>query len=579
MPFFFVVSFLLTIFAKRNKKRRYDTMRKYLYLLFLFIATGAQAQRNLDSLYRVLDKEIERFPEYVAVHDREVALLTEELRQAKDDALRYDLNYRLYDKYRPFINDSAIYYLRNCIELAEKLQQPARVNECRSLLALRCSNTGMYDEALEMISQVEPALLDSAGLGIYYEARNHVYNELAYYTHLDDMKEKYLNEAKKYEDLMLSILPDTSDAAFLRREMIDLNAERLQQSMSTNNEWLSHVKTGSHRYALVALYRYLEYKAQGDSIEMMYWLAESALSDVRNGVMDQGSLWEMANQLMLQGDVDRSYRYISFTSECATRYGSRQRSWQIAPLLSAIANNYKAQSEHSSRRLRLTAIGIGILALLLLASLFYVNRQRKRLAIVQRRQKQTNAMLAEANDQLSEKNDALSDVNGQLHALNAQLAESNRVKEEYVGRFMRLCSIYIDKTDKFRKRVNKMVKNHEYEELYNVTRGQESKTQQLEELFGSFDAAFLHLFPTFVEEVNLLLKPEEHMALEKDGRMNTDLRILALIRLGIDDSSKIAEFLNYSVNTIYNYRARLKTNAVVDRDDFERQVKEIGIRN
>ena len=94
-------------------------MRKYLYLLFLFIATGTQAQRNLDSLYRVLDKEIERFPEYVAVHDREVALLTEELRQAKDDALRYDLNYRLYDKYRPFINDSAIYYLRNCIELAE----------------------------------------------------------------------------------------------------------------------------------------------------------------------------------------------------------------------------------------------------------------------------------------------------------------------------------------------------------------------------------------------------------------------------------------------------------------------------
>ena len=188
-------------------------------------------------------------------------------------------------------------------------------------------------------------------------------------------------------------------------------------------------------------------------------------------------------------------------------------------------------------------------------------------------------MLAEANDQLSEKNDALSDVNGQLHALNAQLAESNRVKEEYVGRFLRLCSIYIDKTDKFRKRVNKMVKNHEYEELYNVTRGQESKTQQLEELFGSFDAAFLHLFPTFVEEVNLLLKPEEHMALEKDGRMNTDLRILALIRLGIEDSSKIAEFLNYSVNTIYNYRARLKTNAVVDRDDFERQVKEIGIKN
>ena len=217
--------------------KRIVTIRYGLLMLLVVAALGVRAQHNLDSLYRCLDNEIERFPEYVAVHDREVALLTEELRQAKDDALRYDLNYRLYDKYRPFINDSAIYYLRNCIELAEKLHQPARVNECRSLLALRCSNTGMYDEALEMINQVEPALLDTAGLGIYYEARNHVYNELAYYTHLDDMKEKYLNEAKKYEDLMLSILPDTSDAAFLRREMIDLNSGRIQQSMSTNNEW------------------------------------------------------------------------------------------------------------------------------------------------------------------------------------------------------------------------------------------------------------------------------------------------------------------------------------------------------
>jgi hypothetical protein len=142
---------------------------------------------------------------------------------------------------------------------------------------------------------------------------------------------------------------------------------------------------------------------------------------------------------------------------------------------------------------------------------------------------------------------------------------------------MRLCSIYIDKMDVFRKRVNKMIKNREYEELYNTTRSQESKTQQLEELFESFDAAFLHLFPNFVSEVNALLKPEEQMQLEKGQRMNTSLRILALIRLGIDDSSKIAEFLNYSVNTIYNYRARLKSIAITEREEFEHQVKLIGM--
>ncbi|MBR5687058.1 MAG: transcriptional regulator [Prevotella sp.] len=551
-------------------------MRHIILIFFAALSSAVFAQRPLDSLYQCLDEEIERFPEYVSMHEKEVALLTHELNQATDDELRYDLSFRLYDKYRAFINDSAIYYLNQCIGLAERLQQTSRAGECRSLLALRCSNAGMYDEAQEILQQIRPETLDRHALGIYYEAQNHVYNELAYYTHLEDMRVKYQEMADKYQEQLLAVVPDTFDVSFLRREMTDMTAGRYEQSKAINDEWLKHVTPGSHRYALVALYRYLEYKSVNDSTEMMYWLAESALSDVRNAVMDQGSLWELANQLMLQGNVDRSYRYITFTSDCAGRYGSRQRSWQIAPLLSAIANNYKKQSEHNSHRLQQTIIVISVMALLLLASLFYVNRQRKRLAATQKRQEKTNAMLANANELLHEKNQELSDVNSQLHALNAQLAESNRVKEEYVGRFMRLCSIYIEKMDTFRKRVNKMMKNHEYEELYNTTRSHDSKDQQLEELFGSFDAAFLHLFPNFVEEVNQLLKPDQRLALEKDKRMNTDLRILALIRLGIDDSSKIAEFLNYSVNTIYNYRARLKSNAIVDRDDFEQCVKEAG---
>ncbi len=541
------------------------------------LAATAHAQVNLDSLYRCLDHEIVAFPRYVAVHDQKVASLTHELAEAKDDSLRYRLSYQLYDLYRAFVNDSAIYYLRQCIRIAEQTGNRAQVGECRSLLALRCSNTGMYDEALEILQQVEPGQLDRQALGVYYEACNHVYNELAYYTHLEDMRQTYQEKAGQYEALLLATIPENSNTAFLRREMIDLGAGRLQQSMATNTKWLQTVERGSHPYALVALYRYLEYKAQNDSTQMMYWLVESALSDVRNAVMDQGSLWELANQLMLQGDVDRAYRYISFTSECTNRYGSRQRNWQISPLLSDIANRYKVRSEQNRHRLAMTLAAISVLALLLLATLFYVNRQRKRLAKAQEIQQHTNDMLASANAQLSEKNQALSDVNRQLNALNAQLSESNRVKEEYVGRFMRLCSIYIDKMDKFRKRVNKMIKNHEYEELYTATRGQESKDQQLEELYESFDAAFLHLFPNFVEEVNALLKPEERMQLQKDQRMNTALRILALIRLGIDDSSKIAEFLNYSVNTIYNYRARLKNGAFSDRENFERRIKKIGM--
>ena len=551
--------------------------RILLFLNLSLLAISLNAKVNLDSLYHCLDMEIDRFPEYVAKHEAEVETLRQQLVNSDDNNKSYELAMALYDRYRAFVNDSAIHYLRVCINLAEKENQRERVGECWALLALRCSNTGMYDEALEMLRHVNTAQLDEHGLGVYYEACNHVYNELAYYTHLDDMREEYAAKARTYEELLLATVPQQSDAAFLRREMRDLTSGVLDKSMETNTQWLATVEKGSHRYALVALYRYLEFNAINDTDNMMYWLVESALSDVRNAVMDQGSLWEMANQLMLQGDVDRAHKYINFTSTCTNRYGSRQRNWQISPLLSDIANRYKARSDRNHKRLMMTLAGISVLALLLMVSLLYVNRQRKRLASAQLKQKLTNEMLAAANEQLSEKNHALSDVNGQLHALNDLLAESNKVKEEYVGRFMRLCSIYIDKMDKFRNRVNKMIKNREYDELYAATRGQDSKNQQLEELYESFDAAFLHLFPNFIEEVNALLKPDKQMELEKNNRMNTGLRILALIRLGINDSSKIAEFLNYSVNTIYNYRARLKNNAAQDRENFENHVKNIGM--
>ena len=499
--------------------------------------------QNLDSLYRCLDREIVKFPQYVAQHDMVVADLQARLNMAADDGSRYDLNFQLYEKYYPFKNDSAVFYLRECIDLAKRMNQPEKVDLCSSLMALRCSNTGMYDEALNILSEVK----DHSGT--YYRAYAHVYNELAYYTHLDEIREKYREKADYYEGLMLQTLPPTDDAVMLAREMRLLNNQQLEESMKVNDEWLAMTERGSHRYALVALYRYLEFKAQEDSVQMMYWLAESALSDVRNGVMDQGSMWEIANQLMLQGDVDRSYRYINFTSECASIYGSRQRSWQIAPLLSSIANQYKEANEQATNKLRLMLVAISVLALCLIGTLFYVNSQRKR----------------------------LSEANHQLSMLNAQLYESNKVKEEYVGRFLRLCSLYIDKMDNFRKRINKMVKNRAYEDLYLVTRGQEFKDKELEELYESFDAAFLHLFPTFVEQFNALLVPEERVTLQKNERMNTILRIFALIRLGVEDSGKIAEFLHYSVNTIYNYRARVKNAALGNREDFERQVREIGI--
>jgi chromosome segregation ATPase len=223
---------------------------------------------------------------------------------------------------------------------------------------------------------------------------------------------------------------------------------------------------------------------------------------------------------------------------------------------------------------------------MLLSSLFFVYRQKRKLADARKELRHINEKLVMLNSKLSNANDNLDISNHQLSAANRKLAisnerlnESNRVKEEYIGRFLSICSQYVDKLDDFRKMVNKKLKNKDLQNLFVISKSTEFKDKELDELYANFDSVFLHLFPNFVNDFNAMLKPEFQIHSKNPERLSTDIRIFALIRLGIDDSSKIAEFLHYSVNTIYNYRARIKNGALTDRENFERRVKDLGLNS
>ena len=542
-------------------------------LLVLFPVFVCAQQTDLKSRYKQIDEAIVESPHYVALREAKITAARHAFEQTSGKQ-KYEEGYRLYELYRPFVSDSAIHFLRECITLAEQQGDRAASIRCRSQLAIRCSNIGLYDEALNILDSIRiDNGLDKMVLGTYYEAYNNIYGELSYYTRLDDMRKIYQEKEQHYKQLMFDYLPATSESCFLRREQAAQAEGNLKEAMAINDEWMRTVEPGSHPYALVALYRYIEYKLQRDTTQMLYWLTESVLADIRNAAMDQGSMWELANELMLMGDVDRASRYISFTSECANRYGSRQRNWQIAPLLSHIANEYKSQSERTTSQLWGTLALISILALLLLGALFFVHRRNMQLHAARNDLKTSNDELASANSLLASQKDELATLNSQLSTLNSQLTESNRVKEEYIGRFMSLCAQYIDKLDNYRKMVNKKMKNKELEELFQISKSTELKEKELEELYENFDTVFLHLFPNFIDDFNALLQQEMQIHPKEENRLTTDIRIFALIRLGFEDSSKIAEFLHYSVNTIYNYRARIKNGALGNREQFENKVK------
>lgn len=571
--------------SKPNSITLTHILRPRIAVMVILLWFGMSAARSavhptaasIDSILQCIDEAIAASDQYVQKKEERISYLKSRADQAETLSAKYELTYQLYAEYLPFVNDSAIYYLERCADIARKMGDESKAGGCLSLTALCCSNAGMYVESEAILKTINPEKLHGIDLGLYYYASGHISGELAYYGKFENMRRQYAEASTNYFLLAQNNLPSGHKYHNQCREMLAQGRKDYRQALAINNEWLRHVKHGSTEYALISFYRYLDYKALGDSIQMMCSLGESVLADIRNAVMDQGSMWELANLLMANGDVDRSYRYICFTSDCADRFGSRQRLSHISPLLTRIAKEYKAKEEKSGRSLRFTVIAISILSLMLLAALAYVYRKRNQLAVTRDQLAKSNAQLQDSNAQLSSLNSQLSSLNSQLTILNSQLSEANSVKDMYVGRFLRLCSVYIDKLEDIRKKVIKRVKNRQYTELAELTRSAEFTSKETDELYATFDTAFLQLFPTFVPDFNALLKPESHILPPDNKSLNTAIRIFALIRLGITDSSKIAEFLHYSVNTIYNYRANVKNGAVCDRADFENRVRQIGM--
>ena len=550
-------------------------MRCLLILLMSVVSFCVFADN--EELYRSLDEAIVQAPDFVKKREQRIDVIKQRLQNVANDEERYQLTCNLFNEYMPYKSDSAAKYIYEAILLAEKRGNKSHLCHTRSLLAFLCSSTGQYVESKQILDSTDISGVDREALGQFYKSLAHVYGEMAYYSNIPKLKNEFFAKQDEYTEKIYETLPPSHDFYLQRKEQECYKKGDIEGALRYNDKRLENVSPDSHEFAIVAFYRFMDLHKSGKTQEAMAWLAKSAICDVRNAVMDQGSLWELANLLAQEGQLERARVYITFAWECANTYSTHMRSWQISPILASIDRQYQNEIEHTNSMLTNMTIAVSILLIILAVLLLYEYRRRRQLKEAHNELSEKNAQTKSLNEELLQANLALDDTNRQLKTLISQLNEQTRVKEGYVGRFMSLCSDYIDKIDDFRKRVNRMVKGREYEELYRLTKSTDMKTQEIDDLCANFDNAFLHLFPNFISDFNALLRPEEQIEVSGEYKLNTTLRIFALIRLGIDDSSRIAKFLHYSVNTIYNYRARVKGAAVTRRDDFETRVKNIGM--
>lgn len=304
------------------------------------------------------------------------------------------------------------------------------------------------------------------------------------------------------------------------------------------------------------------YEAAGDNENRKRALAASAAADMKSGVREYLSLLELAQLLYNDGDIDRAYRYLTTTLDDATRCNARLRIIQSGDLFPVVSQMYNAKISGESRRVRFAALAVVILAIALIAVVWRLWRQMRK--------------VSHARARLRDLNDELQAANSQLSQANQAIAENSRLKTEYIARYMDQCSAYIERLDSQRKGIARLLSLGKIDEANRQVNSSAMVNAQLGEFYKGFDEAFLNLFPTFVTDFNALLRPDERICPKAEGQLTTELRIFALIRLGISDSAKISRFLRYSVTTIYNYRTRMRNRALADRDRLEAKVMQIG---
>jgi cell division protein FtsB len=474
----------------------------------------------------------------------------------------------LYAEYKSYQSDSALIYARKSFQIAEKLNDIEKLNHARLNLASIMGTLGMYKEATDILNRIN--INTSPELkGYYFTVNSVVYGYMSDYAASLQEKKKYIVLTKKYRDSSLNLYKPQSSAYIMAKSSTLLDAGKHKETLALLLNYFPNIAHNSDDRAVIAYIISQAYRQKKDFNQEKKWLTISAISDLQLAKKEYISLRSLAFLMYENGDIDRAYKYIKRSLEDALFCNARLRTYEISKMLPIINEAYQEQNETNRFQLVLFLISASILSVFLLAVLFLLFKQMKKLS-------KAKQDLSLANSKLSELNTELNTFNEKLNETNYTLTEANLLKEIYIGRYMDQCSDYIGKLDEYRRKLNVMATTGKMNDLISAVKSKQFVENELAAFLTNFDKTFLQLFPNFIPEFSALLIDEEAIQLKEGELLNTELRIFALIRLGIKDSAKISTFLRYSVSTIYNYRSQLKNKAAGPREDFEANVMRIG---
>ncbi|MCL1937267.1 MAG: DUF6377 domain-containing protein [Candidatus Azobacteroides sp.] len=505
---------------------------------------------SLDSLDYYLTKQ----PDFDRMKEDRISNLKIEIEKHSSDLhTLYFLYVNLYEEYQSYIYDSAYVCVKKLLDTSHLLDDHDKINSSAVKMVFCYLSSGMFKEAFDSMDSIRIKDCSDATKIDYYTCNARLYYDLADYNNNSDFRKTYESTGNRIIDSALVLLPIESPRFWASLGLKHMKSNDNRGALDAFRKMIDMRDYSEHDFAIATSSIAYLLNLEGKKKEAKQYLIQAAISDIKSSTKETVALRNLAQMLYVEGDIGHAVVYIRHALADASFYNARHRQLEIGYILPIIEGERINTIEKQKDRITLFFYFISVLVVLLLVALYIIWKSLRRL-------NQAKQAIQEANDTLM--------------VVNNRLSEANKIKDEYIGYFFNQNSEFIEKMESFQKWVKRKVLAKQYEDLMNIPLPLNAQKER-ENLYIHFDQIFLKLFPDFVNKFNELLKPGKQIRLKKDELLSPELRIYALMRLGINDNEKIASFLDYSVNTIYTYKTKIKTKALVSSEEFKQKIMEI----
>ncbi|HSZ26449.1 MAG TPA: DUF6377 domain-containing protein [Cytophagaceae bacterium] len=527
-----------------------------LYFSFIFVAVAKDPD---DTIFVQLDKFLAQKKELTKQKWSRIESLNQQLRDSekkKELQFQFQNCLNLFEEYKSFQYDSAFKYTNRMLVLASLLKDKSKINNAKVNMSFILLSSGMFKEALDTLTTIDSLALPVIERINFYKVFARTYFDLSDFSQDQHYNQVYSSIGNLYLERALNLSEKGSAEYLFLKGWEYMRVRNINMAIQTFQKLATDYKLTEHQYAIVTSSLSFMYKLANNQVKTKEYLAKAAIADIRASVFETVALRDLAEILYKENKYERAYRYIKIASDDAYAYGAKFREVQIAHVLPIIESAHMNEVEVKGKNLMIYSLIASVVSLMILILTFTIYRQNRKLELAK-------VSLIESHERLQE--------------LNDKLLDANAIKEEYIGHFFKTISEYIDKIDRFKTSIDRKISQNKPEQIRDIVNQINLKAER-EELYGSFDRIFLKIFPDFIKKFNTFFHQEDQYVIGENASLPPELRIFALIRLGITDNEKIAKFLGYSVNTIYTYKTRLKNKTINPNEKLEVSVMEVKVQ-